>query len=181
MFINFWYPTCESKELEAGKALHVKILGLDFAVFRDSKGEAHCVSNVCVHRGASLAHGKVKGDAGFEVTVDEARVYHWLKVGAQPSESVMKLFKTTGTLDRWVDEALLVLDVVLEFGPELLHEGAHRHRGRIAERADGAALDVVGHRVQQVDVFDAQAGLDQGLARGFSMGISQAFDALHFI
>jgi small subunit ribosomal protein S16 len=35
------------------------------------------------------------------ITVDEARVYHWLKVGAQPSESVMKLFKTTGTLDRY--------------------------------------------------------------------------------
>jgi small subunit ribosomal protein S16 len=35
------------------------------------------------------------------IAVDEARVYHWLKVGAQPSESVMKLFKTTGTLDRY--------------------------------------------------------------------------------
>lgn len=62
MFINFWYPACESKELEAGKPLHVKMLGLDFAVFRDSKGVAHCLANVCVHRGASLAHGKVKGD-----------------------------------------------------------------------------------------------------------------------
>ena len=36
------------------------------------------------------------------ITLDEARVYHWLKNGAQPSESVMKLFKTTGTLDRFV-------------------------------------------------------------------------------
>jgi phenylpropionate dioxygenase-like ring-hydroxylating dioxygenase large terminal subunit len=62
MFINFWYPACESGELAADKPLHVKMLGLDFAVFRDSKGAAHCVSNVCVHRGASLAHGKVKGD-----------------------------------------------------------------------------------------------------------------------
>ncbi len=62
MFINFWYPACESGELAADKPLHVKMLGLDFAVFRDSKGTAHCVSNVCVHRGASLAHGKVKGD-----------------------------------------------------------------------------------------------------------------------
>ena len=35
------------------------------------------------------------------ITLDEARVYHWLKNGAQPSESVMKLFKTTGTLDRF--------------------------------------------------------------------------------
>ncbi len=35
------------------------------------------------------------------ITVDEARVYHWMSVGAQPSESVAKLFKTTGTLDRY--------------------------------------------------------------------------------
>lgn len=62
MFINFWYPACEAGELTADKPLHVRMLGLDFALFRDSKGVAHCVSNVCVHRGASLAHGKVKGD-----------------------------------------------------------------------------------------------------------------------
>ena len=35
------------------------------------------------------------------ITVDEARVFHWLKSGAQPSESVAKLFKATGTLDRY--------------------------------------------------------------------------------
>ena len=35
------------------------------------------------------------------IVLDEARVYHWMSVGAQPSESVAKLFKTTGTLDRY--------------------------------------------------------------------------------
>jgi small subunit ribosomal protein S16 len=35
------------------------------------------------------------------ITVDEARVYHWLKNGAQPSESVLKLFKVSGTLERF--------------------------------------------------------------------------------
>ncbi|MGH2522158.1 MAG: 30S ribosomal protein S16, partial [Anaerolineales bacterium] len=35
------------------------------------------------------------------IEVDEARVYHWLRHGAQPSESVAKLFRTTGTLDRF--------------------------------------------------------------------------------
>ena len=34
------------------------------------------------------------------IILDEARVLHWLKNGAQPSESVEKLFKVTGTLDR---------------------------------------------------------------------------------
>jgi small subunit ribosomal protein S16 len=33
--------------------------------------------------------------------VDEARIYHWLRNGAQPSESVEKLLKITGTLDRY--------------------------------------------------------------------------------
>jgi small subunit ribosomal protein S16 len=35
------------------------------------------------------------------IELDEARVYHWLKFGAQPSESVMKLFRTIGALDRY--------------------------------------------------------------------------------
>jgi small subunit ribosomal protein S16 len=35
------------------------------------------------------------------IVIDEARVYHWLKNGAQPSESVAQLFKVTGTLDRF--------------------------------------------------------------------------------
>jgi len=38
------------------------MLGQDFVVFRDSEGAAHCLSNTCVHRGGSLAHGKVRGD-----------------------------------------------------------------------------------------------------------------------
>jgi len=32
---------------------------------------------------------------------DEERVYHWLSVGAQPSESVVKLFKITGLQERY--------------------------------------------------------------------------------
>jgi small subunit ribosomal protein S16 len=35
------------------------------------------------------------------IVLDEARVYHWLKFGAQPSESVMKLLKTVGALERY--------------------------------------------------------------------------------
>ena len=36
---------------------------------------------------------------GFEV--DEGRIYHWLSTGAQPSESVQKLFKSVGLLERF--------------------------------------------------------------------------------
>ncbi|MDX2221527.1 MAG: aromatic ring-hydroxylating dioxygenase subunit alpha [Rhodospirillaceae bacterium] len=61
MFINFWYPACESGDV-TDKPLYVTMLGLPFVVFRDGQGQARVLSNVCVHRGASLAHGKVKGD-----------------------------------------------------------------------------------------------------------------------
>ncbi len=35
------------------------------------------------------------------ITVDEARVFDWMSKGAQPTESVASLFKTTGTLYRF--------------------------------------------------------------------------------
>jgi phenylpropionate dioxygenase-like ring-hydroxylating dioxygenase large terminal subunit len=61
MFINFWYAAEESHQLVAAP-LHRRMLGQDFVLFRDSQGVAHCLSNVCAHRGGSLAHGKLKGD-----------------------------------------------------------------------------------------------------------------------
>ena len=36
------------------------------------------------------------------ITIDEARVYHWLKNGAQPTESVAQIFKSVGTDGRFV-------------------------------------------------------------------------------
>lgn len=36
-----------------------------------------------------------------QIEVDEERLYHWLKRGAQPSESVLRLLKTRGAWDRW--------------------------------------------------------------------------------
>ncbi|HUV16705.1 MAG TPA: 30S ribosomal protein S16 [Pelolinea sp.] len=35
------------------------------------------------------------------VEVKEDRIYHWLKLGAQPSDSVMQIFKEVGLLDRF--------------------------------------------------------------------------------
>ena len=61
MYINFWYPAARADEL-TDKPLKVKMLGLPFVVFRDSKGVAHCLSNVCSHRGGSLAGGKCQSD-----------------------------------------------------------------------------------------------------------------------
>lgn len=61
MFINFWYVAEEGKNV-TDKPVPVRMLGQDFVLFRDTVGKAHCLSNVCVHRGGSLAHGKIKGD-----------------------------------------------------------------------------------------------------------------------
>ncbi len=61
MFINFWYAAEEATKVTT-TPVHVKLLGQDFVLFRDTQGKVHCLSNVCAHRGASLAHGKVKGD-----------------------------------------------------------------------------------------------------------------------
>ncbi len=35
------------------------------------------------------------------VRVDEAKLFHWLKNGAQPSESVVRILRPLGTWDRW--------------------------------------------------------------------------------
>ncbi len=62
MYINFWYPVCLTNELE-DKPIKRKILGVEFVAFRDQKGIAHCLSNVCVHRGGSLGDGKCLNNA----------------------------------------------------------------------------------------------------------------------
>jgi small subunit ribosomal protein S16 len=33
--------------------------------------------------------------------LDEARVFHWMKNGALPTESVGQVFKAAGTMARW--------------------------------------------------------------------------------
>jgi phenylpropionate dioxygenase-like ring-hydroxylating dioxygenase large terminal subunit len=62
MYINFWYPICTSEELNNDKPIRAELLGVRLAAFRDSAGEAHVLSDVCVHRGGSLSKGKVDGD-----------------------------------------------------------------------------------------------------------------------
>jgi phenylpropionate dioxygenase-like ring-hydroxylating dioxygenase large terminal subunit len=61
MFINFWYPAEESKNL-TDNPLKVRMLGLDFVLWRDQEGRARCVHNTCTHRGGSLGDGKVVDD-----------------------------------------------------------------------------------------------------------------------
>ena len=37
----------------------------------------------------------------FTLDIDEERAFHWMSLGAQPSESLVKLFKSAGVLARY--------------------------------------------------------------------------------
>ncbi len=62
MYINFWYPIALSEAVTNQHPLQVRIMTLDFVAFRDIDGRAHVLSDTCVHRGGSLADGRIKGD-----------------------------------------------------------------------------------------------------------------------
>ena len=58
MLINCWYVLGNSEDVgEAPVGVHA--LGQDFVLFRDKEGKAHCLSDVCVHKGGSLCRGEV--------------------------------------------------------------------------------------------------------------------------
>ncbi len=62
MYINFWYPVAVIEAVTNEKPLRVRILTLNFVTFRDTNGQAHVLSDTCVHRGGTLGDGKIKGD-----------------------------------------------------------------------------------------------------------------------
>jgi phenylpropionate dioxygenase-like ring-hydroxylating dioxygenase large terminal subunit len=62
MFINFWYVAAQSKAVTNDKPSKIRMLGHDFALWRDSAGKVHCVANTCTHRSGSLGNGKLNGD-----------------------------------------------------------------------------------------------------------------------
>ncbi|MFM7708231.1 MAG: Rieske 2Fe-2S domain-containing protein, partial [Gammaproteobacteria bacterium] len=65
MFMNFWYPVVRAVDLGATPQ-KVRILAHDFVVFRDEQGKPAVLSDTCIHRGASLSHGKCKDDGSVQ-------------------------------------------------------------------------------------------------------------------
>ena len=61
MFINFWYPAEESHNI-TDSPTKVKMLGLQFVMWRDESGKAQCIANTCTHRSGSLGDCKDVGD-----------------------------------------------------------------------------------------------------------------------
>ena len=61
MLINLWY-VAEWSETVKDKPVRVKLLGRNFVLFRDTKGQVHCLADTCIHRGGALGRGWVTGD-----------------------------------------------------------------------------------------------------------------------
>lgn len=62
MLMNNWYVAAESKDVVVGQPLGVRMLGFDYVLYRLPDGKVVCMSDVCVHRGASLSRGKCVGE-----------------------------------------------------------------------------------------------------------------------
>ena len=59
MIKNQWYVAEEAYAIPVNGRKRIRLCGLDFVLWRNDKGEAFCLSDVCIHRGASLGGGQV--------------------------------------------------------------------------------------------------------------------------
>jgi phthalate 4,5-dioxygenase oxygenase subunit len=59
---RYWHPVCSSEQLPHPDCdpLRVGLLGERFVAFRDSEGKVGVLDELCMHRGASLALGRVE-------------------------------------------------------------------------------------------------------------------------
>lgn len=80
MMRRYWHPVCTSAQLSERDAapLRVRLLGEDYVAFRDSEGRVGVMEELCMHRGASLALGRVEEGGirclyhGWKFSVDGA-------------------------------------------------------------------------------------------------------------
>ena len=61
MLKNFWWPVEFSHEV-TNKPLSMTAVGQKFVLWRDASGDVHCLNDLCVHRGGSLAGGWLSED-----------------------------------------------------------------------------------------------------------------------
>jgi 5,5'-dehydrodivanillate O-demethylase len=58
----FWQPVHLARDLPAGHAKPIRIMGEDFTLYRGEDGTPHVVAPRCAHRGTQLSTGWVEGD-----------------------------------------------------------------------------------------------------------------------
>jgi phthalate 4,5-dioxygenase oxygenase subunit len=77
---RFWHPVCTSAQLPHPDCapLRVRLLGEDYVAFRDTAGQVGFLEELCMHRGASLALGRVE-EGGIRC------LYHGWKFSASGS------------------------------------------------------------------------------------------------
>jgi len=56
-----WFAVAWSREVVAGKSVSRRVLGRDIVLWRSSEA-IHCWLDLCIHRGARLSLGQVRGD-----------------------------------------------------------------------------------------------------------------------
>ena len=62
---RYWQPVALADELEGPRPVRpVKLMGQNFVLFRDEKGELGFIDRDCAHRGADLAYGRIE-DGGL--------------------------------------------------------------------------------------------------------------------
>ncbi|MBM2809659.1 MAG: pobA 2 [Chloroflexi bacterium] len=59
---TFWHPIARVKDLPAGRAKPLRIMGEDFTLYRGEGGAVHLLAFRCAHRGTQLSTGWVEGD-----------------------------------------------------------------------------------------------------------------------
>ena len=80
VFRRFWQPVATSVQVATpdGDPLRVRLLGEDYVLFRDTEGKLGFLDELCMHRGASLALGRVEHGGirclfhGWKFSVDGA-------------------------------------------------------------------------------------------------------------
>ena len=58
MLFNMWYVAADLADI-SDKPTQAKVLGQKLVIFRAKDGSIACLSDICIHRGASLSAGKV--------------------------------------------------------------------------------------------------------------------------
>lgn len=88
---NFWYIILPSEDLPADRAIGVKCLDEDLALFRDSAGRPHVLSDRCPHRYIKLSIGQV-------VAGDLQCPFHGLRFNGNGSCTLIPWEPDPGTL-----------------------------------------------------------------------------------
>jgi 5,5'-dehydrodivanillate O-demethylase len=58
----FWQPVARSEDLPAGKAKPIKVMNVDYTLYRGQSGTPYVVDHRCAHRGTQLSVGFVEGE-----------------------------------------------------------------------------------------------------------------------